>query len=122
MKRYIKSSDESYDPYHGHTYRIDGGNEIKYADTPVKALQIWFQLGKKNPMDTAIMTKTRADALELCQAATSDVIEKLYERYDSCYKLEYLIDGAAQKVADGCKYFHQDKYGYGDQVYPFCYG
>ena len=140
MKRYIKSSrdflgdareldeppvEEEYDewdPFHGHKYRIDGGYDIKYADTPVKAIQIWFQLGKKNPMDTAIMTKTKANAIELCKAATPEVITRLYDRYDSCYKLEYLIDGAAEKVADGCKFFHEDKYGYGDQIYPFCYG
>lgn len=114
--------DDEWSPYHGHKYLINGGYENKYADTPVKAIQIWFQLGKKNPTDTAISTPKKDYAIELVTAATPEVIERMYNKYGSCYKLDYLIDEAAKKAADGCKFFYEDKYGYGDQIHPFCYG
>lgn len=124
--------EDEWDPFHGHKYRINSTStsgygeinsySVKYADTPVKAIQLWFQLGKNNPMDTAIITKTRDNAVELCRAATPEVIEKFYNNYGSCYELDYLIDEAAKQVENGCRYFYEDQYGYGDQIHPFCYG
>jgi len=127
MKRYIKSSDigndyDEWSPFHGHKYRIDGGYDIKYADTPSEALQIWFQLSRKHPTDTAIMTPKREFAIKLCKAATSDRLTKLHEKYGSPYKLDYLIDEAAKGVSNGCKSFYEGQDDYGDQIHPFCYG
>lgn len=125
LKSSVKGSeelDDEWSPFHGHKYRIDGGYDIKYADTPAKAIQYWFQLGKKYPMDTAIQTPKKDWAIELCKAATPEVIERFYNKYGSCYKLDYLVDSAAEQVEKGCRFFHEDQYGYGDQIHPFCYG
>lgn len=128
MKRWIHNAEDvddfdEYDPYHGHAYRIAGGlSDSKFEDDPVRAITQWFRLGKKYPMDTAIMAKTKSDAVKLCKAATADLLDSLNAKYGCPYKIDYLIDEAAKKVADGQKYFHEDKYGYGDQVHPFGVG
>lgn len=126
MKRYIRSSDvddyDEYDPYQGHMYYVSYGYNHKYTDNPKQAITIWFQQAKKNPMDCAIMAKWRKGAVDIVNTATPELLTTLYEKYDCPYKLEYLIEGAEKQRQNGCKYFLENKYGYGDQVEPFSFG
>jgi len=128
MKRYIRSgeySDEMYDPYHGHSYLISGDDGIhkyrsQYADDPEEAIYYWFRIGKVHKFNTSIMTKTRSDAVRLCEAGTEEYLTKLYETYGCPYKIDYMINACKEQVANGCKHFYENEFG--DQVHPFDIG
>lgn len=129
ITRQDESSDEDdeideWDPYRGMKYKVYGGDNSDSVGTndPKKAIEAWFKLGQDAPMDTAIMSKTKADAIELNKAATEEYLTDLHSKYRCPYKLDYLVDEAAKKVADGQRGFYEDKYGYGDSVHPFSVG
>ena len=127
MKRWIHASyevDESWDewdPFRGKTYYIGGGDESRQESSPVAAITQWYKFNKKYPMDCYISCKKRDDAIALVKAATPGLLTELTEKYGSPYKLEYMIDEAAKKVADGCKWFHES-IKIGDVVHPFAVG
>lgn len=126
MKRWIHASneiDETYDewdPFHGKTYFICGGYNTKTENDPVKAITQWYKYQVSDPMDCSISCKRKEDAIKLCEAATPELINSLSARYKCPYKAQYIIDEAAKKVADGCKWFHESDYG--DTVHPFGVG
>ena len=129
--RYIKSSDEvddvweSYDPFHGHTYRVTGGyDDTKYTNYPKNAIEYWFKLQKKNPSDVAIMCKRKEDAQQLVEWAANNIkyLYQLNEKWPTPYKIDYIVKGVEDKAADGCKYFYEGEYGYGDMIFPFDVG
>ena len=132
MKRYIHSDeildeeiddDYEFSPYRNGKYRVDAGYDTKWFDDPKKAIHAWFQGQTKHPMDVAIMTATRDNAIELVSAGTKEFLTKEYNRSPKCpYKLDYLIAECKRKVEDGCKYFYEGSYGYGDTVHPFGVG
>lgn len=124
MKRWIHASEDndSYDPFANGIYRVMGGYETRSFDDPVKAIEMWFRFQRKNPQDVMIMSKTRQQAVDLCRAATADLLTSLADKYGCPYKVDYLINEAAEKVADGQKYFYENDYGYGDQIHPFSVG
>lgn len=115
---------DEWDPYQGHKYRVYGNDyQTNQAfDDPEKAIQCWFKYQKDAPMDVSIMSKTKADAIELVKAATPQLLTGLHAQYKCPYKLDWLISEAEKQVEDGCKYFYEDSYGYGDSVHPFGVG
>lgn len=127
MKRWIHASEDieedidEWTPYQGHIYRISGGYyDSKFSDNPETAIKYWFQIGKKNPMDTAIQCQKKADAIALCKAATPELLTKLNDQYGSPYKIEYLIEEAQKQVDNGQRWFHEGVYG--DSIHPFSWG
>lgn len=124
----IEDDDESWwdewDPYQGHKYRVYGNDyQANQAfDDPEKAIQCWFKYQRDAPMDVSIMSKTKADAIELVKTATPQLLTGLHAKYKCPYKLDWLISEAEKQVENGCRSFYEDKYGYGDSVHPFGVG
>lgn len=116
----VDENDE-WSPYRKGIYRVDG-RTIYYTNDPEDAIETWFKMQKDAWLDVAIFCKTRDQALAVCKAATPELLTELFDKYEQPYKLEYLIDDARKAVENGCKYFHEDDYGYGDQVHPFDVG
>lgn len=117
MFRVIKAS--GYGEYRK-TYMISGGYTVRSTNDPAQAIRFWFQLGQKNPTDTAITCQRREDAITLCQAATADLLAELYDKYRCVYKLDWLISAAAKQVQTQCPSFYESEFG--DMVYPFDVG
>lgn len=123
MKRYIKTSE--YDMYDGHRYYISGEDPRgqmfdAMEDDPVEAIEAWFRIGRKCKMNTAITTQTRDSAIKLVEAATPELLERLYSRYGCPTKLDYLIEACERQVARQCSSFYENEFG--DQVHPFDVG
>lgn len=148
MKRLVKpvkasSIDDEWIPY-PKTYKVSGGYSGDYVgdydeelaeyvskgsternfDDPGKAVEAWFKLEQKHRGDVAIMCEKRDDAVRLLDWCdrNRDFIEDWHSKYDCPYKLEWILDGIDKNLDNGCKYFYEDKYGYGDQISPFSYG
>lgn len=123
MKRLIRASEEEdweWKPFAKGTYCVSGDYQVKYTDNPKVAIRWWYQLQKKDPMNVAISCLTKEQAIELCKAATEDLIYDLSSKYKCTYKPDWIIDEAARKVADGQKYFYENEYG--DTIHPFGVG
>ena len=135
MKRLVYSSNyirsdsdvdeawDSYDPYNGHIYRIDGGyGQTKYTDYPKNALEYWFRMQQKNPADVSVMTRKRSDALKLVDYVANNpkIIYDLGKKFKCPYKLDYLVNESEKKAADGCKWFREGEFG--DSIHPFGVG
>lgn len=123
MKRVIIASIEEVDewnPFVNGTYAVSGDYTVKYTNNPKTAIKFWYQLQKKDPMGVAISCQTKEQAIALCKAATEDYIYSLAEKYKCPYKPEWIVEEAAEKVADGQKYFHESDYG--DTIHPFGVG
>lgn len=90
------------------------------TNDPRLAIEYWFRLNKKFPTQTDISAKTRADGCELLKEATAEYLTELYEKYGCCYKLDYLIENAADNLGRGCSSLIESEYG--DSIYPFCCG
>lgn len=126
MKRYIKSNDDAwnYDPYHGKTYRVvcgDVNDSDFYADSPYSAIVAWFRGQSKYPGDCAIMTRTKADALNLLDISNDE--EFIYEytkRYNSPYKVDWMMKAIQDNLRNNARGFDEGEYG--DQISPFTYG
>jgi len=120
-----EGDDDLWKPFSQGTYCVSSDAEIRlfYTDDPKAAIREWFRLEEKDPMNVAISCQTAAQAVKLCKVATPELLTKLAEKYPRCpYKLDWLIYEAQKKVADGQKYFYEDKYGYGDTIHPFGVG
>lgn len=115
---------DEWDPYHGLNYRVDGNSsqKIEFYINPVDAIRCWFRYQKDAPSDVNIMARNKDDAIKLVEAATPYLLTKLYSQYKCPYKLDWLISEAEKQVENGCKYFYEDSYGYGDSVHPFGVG
>ena len=135
MKRWIhcgtntadKTVDEVWDTYEEtfkkETYRITGGySDTRFTDYPKNALEHWFKLEKKYPMDVAIMCRRREDALKLVEfvALEPNIVYLLNEKWPSPYKPEYLVEECEKAAENGCKYFYENEFG--DSVHPFSVG
>lgn len=131
MYRVIKSSEELedegyvYEDWPYKTYEIFGGysgENLDAADTddPVEAITLWFKFGKTHRTTTSISCVKREDALRLCQAATPELLTKLWNRYKSPYKLDFLIDACQKQVERKCSGFYEHRFG--DMVFPFDVG
>ena len=114
------NGDDDWSPYAGGTYRISSDRTGGSTDDPKKAIEMWFQFGEDDPMNTAISCEKKEDAIKLCKAATPELITALGKKYKCPYKIDWLIDEAAKKVADGQKYFLEGYYG--DTIHPFSVG
>lgn len=149
--KYLKASsnvlasddDDEWTPY-PKTYKVSGGYSGDYVgdydeelaeyvskgsternfDDPGKAVEAWFKLEQKHRGDVAIMCEKRDDAVRLLDWCdrNRDFIEDWHSKYNCPYKLEWILDGIDKNLDNGCKYFYEDKYGYGDQISPFSYG
>lgn len=119
----IHENEDEWDPYKGKKYKVVGEDyeDNVYTDDPKEAIEAWFKLGEKAPMDTAIMTKTKASAVELVKSATEELLTSLHSKYKCPYRLDYMIQEVQKKVADGQKYFHELR-DYGDSIHPFGVG
>lgn len=121
-----------YDSFGGKKYLVYGNKSNSYGeivdsyrpvktDDPKIALEAWFMLAGRYPMEAAVFAKTKADVVALCKAASSEFLHELAIKYpNNPYDLQYLIDGAAKEVAQNGQGFLESDFG--DQVYPFCYG
>lgn len=134
MKRYIRSEDIldddasldedwDYDEFNGEKYFVYGTDHrgdtiIETTSDPNAAISIWFKVSRHS--DGYIMARTRNDAIDLVAAGTSEFLTKLYNRYGSRYKLDYLIDACNRQYSDKCPHFYEGELG--DQVFPFCVG
>ena len=116
--------DDEWNPFYGGIYRVDGGPGYTtiFDNDPADAIKHWFMAQKSSPTDVAISCKTRQQAIELCKAATPEMLTRLYDKYPVPYKLDYLIDESQKQVDKGCKYFYEGDYGYGDTIHPFGVG
>lgn len=116
------SDDEDY-TFQGKKYRFAcdtrEGWETAVSDNPLEVLDLWFKWSAKYPMEAAITTRTRADGVALLKAA-QEHLDELYNKYDSPYKYDYLVEAVDKKIADNCSGLIEDNFG--DQIYPFCYG
>ncbi len=111
-----------WSPYQEGKYLVtfgEGGAE--HSDSPEDAITRWYRAEKLHPLDAAIMCETRAQAVELCEAATPELLTALDAEYGCPYKLSYMVGEVEKKVADGQKYFHEHE-GFGDTVHPFGFG
>lgn len=123
MKRYVKCSDESYDPFNGHKYRVDGDvGQTYWTDDPTKAVEQWFKYQKTSPSNVNLMSKYKDDAIELVNSLDENLLVSLYKKYKIPYKLEYLLESWTRQIDNDCRYFHESKYGYGDSIDPFTVG
>jgi len=111
--------DDDYSPFAGESYYVAIGDDHLVTSNPAKAIELWFKGEKKYPMDCAIVAKSKLDGINLLEAA-KDVIQQMYHKYGSPYKLEYLVDMILKKLNDNLRFFHESEYG--DQVDPFSYG
>jgi len=119
-----EEDDDDWSPYGKYNYLVHGGHDLSFrCDNPVSAIKKWFQYEEKYPTDVAIMCPTKKLALKLLEAATPELLTALRENFSRCpYKLDWLIAEAEKQVENGCKYFYEDSYGYGDSVHPFGVG
>ena len=98
----------------------DYGNEN--ADTPSKAIALWFKYEKTNRADAAIIAFEKSKAIELMDWAynNKEKIKQLHSKYDNPYKLDYILDSIDRHHGDDYKYFHEGESG--DQIDPFSFG
>lgn len=141
MKRYIKSSDD-YDMMHGSKYMVEAGPagdyigdydedlaayhsqksfETVFTDNPEEAIEAWFIAEERYPSDAAIMTNKPEYEMELCRWVINNEPEfrEMYDSHRCSYKYEWLVE-TAEYHADHADGFY--KYGFPDQISPFCYG
>lgn len=122
------SSEDEYEwsPFQNRNYLVTAGpysDVTFFCDDPKRAIAYWFKYQKKYPMDVSISCPIRELAVKLVKAGTSKYLTTLYDKYSDCpYKLDYLIEECKRKVADGCRGFYENDYGYGDTVHPFTVG
>lgn len=112
-----------WDPFDGKKYRVSyleayGDNTTVKTNDPKEAIEAWFKYGQDHPTYAFIDAKYKTDAIDLCKAATAELLTDLYSKYKCHYKLDYLISEARKKVEDGQKYFRESG-DYGDSVHPF---
>ena len=123
---------ESIDEANGtsDTYMVSGKDSAGTLTTsdPAKAIERWFKLCKASPTMTTINTARRADAVRLVKWAEDhlDKIAEWHEKYKCNYKLDYLQNEIKKQVANGCRFFYEDKRATaaweGDQIHPFSAG
>lgn len=121
MKRYIRSSEDdgwAFDT--NYVYRVAGGDRSFKTDDPQRAIIKWFQYQADSPQDCAIFVKTRADGVELLEAATPQLVTELITTYRCPYKKEYMLDSIERNLANRCSGVIESEYG--DQVDPFSFG
>lgn len=120
----VDDEEDDWSPYYGGIYRVDGGPSYTtiFDNDPVDAIKHWFMAQKSSPSDVAISCETRQQAIELCKAATPELLTKLNDKYPTPYRLDYLIEQAQEQVENGCRSFYENKYGYGDSIHPFSVG
>lgn len=117
-----EDDDGWWSPYDRGIYRVDG-KRVYNTDDPKDAIEMWVRMQEEAPTDVCIMCRTREEALVLVKAGTADYLTELYDAFPgSPYKLDWLIEECQKQIANGCKYFHEDGYGYGDSVHPFGVG
>lgn len=111
------------DPFDGKKYRVSyleayGDDATVKTNDPKEAIKAWFKYGQDHPTYAFIDAKYKTDAIDLCKAATAELLTELYSKYKCHYDLDYLISEARKKVEDGQKYFRESG-DYGDSVHPF---
>ena len=112
-----------WDPFDGKKYRVSyleayGDDATVKTNDPKEAIEAWFKYGQDHPTYAFIDAKYKTDAIDLCKAATAELLTDLYSKYKCHYKLDYLISESQKKVEDGQKYFRESG-DYGDSVHPF---
>lgn len=93
--------------------------ESFYTDEPIKAIEKWFELGRKYPLCANIQAKEKGDALLLLKTGVAKVLDvrKWYD--DGCpYKWEWISDGMMRGLKENC---HDFQFEY-DSVEPFTMG
>ena len=141
MKKYIKFSDD-YDLMGGYKYYVDGGpqgdyvgdyNEelaeyysqkpfdTVYTNDPREAIEAWFVAEEKFPIDVAIFTNKPEYEMELCRWVIENEPEfkQMYDSHRCPYKYDHLIEWAGYHTDHAGGFY---KYGFPDQISPFCYG
>ena len=121
----IDDDDDEWSPYQGHNYLVSGGpySDITFlCDDPKSAITHWYKYQKKYPMDVSISCPTKELAMKLVKSGTAKLLTELNDRFGCPYNLDYMIEECKKKIADNCKGFYEDKYGYGDSVHPFSVG
>ena len=112
-----------WDPFDGKKYRVSyleayGDDTTVKTNDPKEAIEAWFKYGQDHPTYAFIDAKYKTDAIDLCKAATAELLTDLYSKYKCHYDLDYLISESRKKVEDGQKYFLGSG-EYGDSVHPF---
>lgn len=100
-------------------YNID---EERGISDPAKAIELWFKIGAKHPLNTDISAYKKADAVALITWAheNQDKITEWHKKYGCPYKLESMIAAVERQFNNGCKSFHENEYG--EMIDPFCIG
>lgn len=121
MESYIN---EAYDvsgttPTRAGDYNID---EERGISSPAKAIELWFEIGAKHPLNTDISAYKKADAIALITWAheNQDKIAEWHKQYGCPYKLESMLAAIERQFNNGCKSFHESEYG--EMIDPFCIG
>lgn len=112
------------DPYKGKTYLIFGESTYlppkkMLTDNPKQAVKAWFLLQAQYPGEAYIVTKTDEAARALVDAIDDDYLIDLFDKYESPYLLEYLLDGLHEEQDTNCKRFNKDMWQIGGQILPF---
>ena len=112
------------DPYKGKPYLIFG--ESNYlppkkllADNPKSAVRAWFELQDQYPGEAYIVTKTDEAAIDLVNSIDDEYLIELFDKYESPYLLEYLLDTLYIQQQNNCKDFNKDTWSIGGQIPPF---
>lgn len=120
MTRY----DRFPDPYEGKTYLVFGESTYlppkkRVTNDPLRAVEYWFRLQDQYPGEAYIVTKTDKAAKDLVDTIEDDDLVELYDKYESPYLLEYLLETLHIQQQNNCKDFDKDMWQIGGQIPPF---
>ena len=100
-----------------HVYGGDGEFSRRTND-PEEAVELWFKMQQKFPMDVAILT-TKEFGDEFYDAITEEFITAMDDKYGSPYRLDIMLDWFRDAKSRGFRPFDDE---YEDQIVPFTYG
>lgn len=100
-------------------YIID---EERGISSPAKAIELWFKIEAKHPLNTDISAYKKADAIALITWAyeNQDKITEWHKKYRCPYKLESMLAAIERQFNNKCKSFSESEYG--EMIDPFCIG
>ena len=100
-------------------YNID---EERGITSPEKAIELWFKIEAKHPLNTDISAYKKDDAIALITWAyeNQNKIAEWYKKYRCPYKLEFMLAAIKRQYNNGCRSFHENEFG--EMIDPFCIG
>lgn len=98
------------------------------TNDPKLAVEKWFELSQRNPMDAFIDTTRCDSALALITYCKEHMnwLENLCDNPKFPYKSEHMVKAITSEFSSGCRSFTEYDLGDGDfafdSIYPFCVG